>query len=461
MTWLLTSALAAPVRLAPPVLPPSPPQYPEIVQFELSSGAPVRVLERHEVPLVRVELAVRWPGNLADTEDQLLAGLAGELMGAGTEQRSGAEFQEALDLLGASWGIGVAMSSLWADVEVPTGKLGPALDLMVEALTQPVFDGRAARLELDRWASWREDLWLDIRRSHNRALNHAWFPAGHPVRHTATPKDIRGLQEDEALSLVREILATGRAQVVVVGDTTPAEVLPLIEAAYGRFSGTEDSVDIPDPPRTSSTWLVARSGFDVAEVSVLTPGPAVGAEDLVEVRALMALLAGTFTSRLSRDLREERGLCYGVNGSVKAWNGTGQLEITVEAQWNRAVEAMLAMEQHLDLVEAEGVTQAELDQARNHLLLENGRALETTRRAATMLTSLLLRGRELSDVSNDLRRLMELTPADVALAARKYLVPEHRVWVLTGDRGDLEIQLEEAHRVPDRIVSAETLSEEP
>ncbi|MCP4810294.1 MAG: insulinase family protein [Proteobacteria bacterium] len=453
---------AAPERTIPEPIPLTAPPTPDIEKHTLSSGAPVWLLARHEVPLVRIELSVTWPGADATTEEQLLSSLAGLLVEtSGTQQRDSGAWSSELEKLGASTSIGVSSRRLWADVEAPTGSEDEALELVAEALFQPAFDAKTARPHIARWAAERRDLALEIHRIHQRGLNHAWFPVDHPLRQTSQTEDIEALSAEAAQALLERILATGQVALVVVGDTSADRVLPLLESTYGHLEGEEAARPVTpvEPPPTR--WLVDRPGFDIAQVTVAVPAPPVGHDDVPALQVWMTALAGTFTSRLNADLREERGLTYGVQGSVGNWYGAGRAEVDCVSSVEHVGEVLLGIEDHLDRVETHGITQAELDTARNHILLSEGRAFASLAYAAAELGELLTIGNDLAMIDAGRVRLMELTPADVALAARKWASPAHRVWVVTGPREPLEIQLEQADRIPDRIVDAEVLGTEP
>lgn len=458
----LGAIAAAPVRTIPDPVPLTAPTLPDVQRLSLENGTPVWLLARHEVPMVRIELSVTWPGGDTSTEEQLLSALSGVLLdGSGTQVRDSGAWSTALETQGADVSLGMSSRRLWVDVEAPTGSEEAALALAAEALFQPAFDPKTAGPHIERWAASRRDLAMEIYGIHTRGMNHAWFPVGHPLRQVSQAQDIERLDAMDAQALVERVRDTGKAGIVVVGDTSAERVLPQLEAVYGSLGG--DAVPVPSVPAEpkATRWLVDRSGFDIAEITVATPAPPFGHPDVPAMQVWMTALAGTFTSRMNQDLREERGLTYGVHGEVSDWYGAGRAEINCVAAHEHVAELVLGMESHLDHMEDQGLTQAELDVARNHLLLTEGRAFQTLRSSAGVLGDLLTLGADLSLLQRDLDRLMTLTPSDISLAARRWTGPAHRVWVVTGPRGPIEIQLEQADRVPDRIVDAEVLSTEP
>ena len=453
----------APIRPIPEVANPHPRTWPEPVELALTSGAQVQLLERPQVPLVRFEISLPWAGLSAPLPDQLAAAMMGQLLKAGTQHRSGAELDASLDRLGARWGLGVTSSRLWGEVEVVRGNESEALSLLAEAMLEPALARTEARRIQDRWVVWRDGLDLDIGRAHNRAVNHAWFPLGHPNRHRATSRDIKRLKPRQIAALHRRMVGQAQPRITVVGDISPEKVLPLLEAAFGHLDGSAaPDTMAPLPPRATG-WLVDRPGFEVAQLTMVLPGPAMTDPDAPLADLLMALLASEFTSRIPMDLRETRGLAYGVSGHARSWRGDGRLRVDTEVDVNRAAEALVALEAHLDRVLDEGAagfTPQELRAARNTLLVRSNRRMETVQSATETLGELAIMDRKLEDLRSEETRIENATAEELAEAASRWLQPAGRVWVLTGDRTRIEPALEAVNRVPDRIASASVLAGE-
>jgi zinc protease len=447
--------------IAPGVPAVGVPVPPEATLHHLSSGAPVWVLERHEVPLVRIEASVCWQGSTADEHTQLVSSYVDLMLGSATTERSGTELETELDRLGAVWGVGLGTSRVWADVEVPTGMEAEALPLVAESLLQAKFKRRDAKHQRNTWAIWFDQLELDLYRTHRRGMNHAWFPEGHPSRHGNLVSDIWSLERQEAEDLLAEILDTGAPFFIVVGDTTAEAVLPLIEAEYGHLDGTKWPATLPDPQPTSGIHVVHRTGFDVGVIEVAVKGPGHGDARVPAASVLMGLLASDFTSRLNHDLRETRGITYGVGGDVEAWLGTGRLTVNVETQEGDLGEAMGALTQQLnDLAAGDTITQEEVERARSSLLVNRGRDWETTQSAALILGILALRQQTPQALADQLVALSKVTVDQVEALAQELWAPSERVWVLTGDVAVIEKQLREAELTIDTRIQAGHLAEQ-
>ena len=457
MIWL-GLALAAEPRVAPTALPPERPTVPALREERLSGGAKVLLAEQGSVPLFEVDLAVTAQ---VDTPlDRQLAQLAGELLGTGTTLRDGDAWQDALTALGARAHFRFASRRLEARLRVPRGNEEQALALLAEAVLEPRFDEGTVRVALEAWRQDRASVPYTLQRIHERALNHALLPTGHPMRQSGLLEDLDELGGEAAQALLERTLEHGRVTLAVVSDRDPAALLPELERRFGGLDGAAEPQPYPSEVNPGARWFVARSGFEVAKLSVAMPGPAMGDADEAPLRILTRLLMGGFDSRINMDLREQQGLTYSATGEMAAWQGMGTLRIDLLTPNDRAAEALLAVEGHLDRVEAEGVTQAEVDRALAHLLLETAQDFSRVESAGKQLflAGFWSLGADVWD--RNLDALEAVTPADVALAARKWLVPERRVWVVTGSQLVVVPELERIDRTPDHLVSAEDVAAE-
>ncbi len=457
---LFAAALAAPVRSPPEVSPPRPPSAFETSQFRLEGGAEVWLVERHEIPLVGVRLEVEWGSALTPLEEQLAAGLVNVLLESGSRELDGAALSAAMEHLGATWDLGMNGSTIWAEVVVPTGGEEEALALLSEALFSVNWSNSEVRRITRRWATWREHLALDLDLIHERGVNHAWYPDGHPSRHTATATEIKKLRASNARDLASQVLEEGKAGITVVGDVHPETMLPLLETHFGRLSGQVRGSRLPPVEPEPRLVLVDRPGFQVARVSVMWPGPSFDDPMLPTVETLMSLLARDSISRLGRELREERGISYGVSGEVEAWRGSGRLRIDCDVDPARLGEALLTMSQTLGDIDEAEFTEEEVKRATRTLLLELGRAQETTQETLEQVAELRRLGLGADHHTAQGQVLRWISAGQVSDVAEDWLGTEQWVWVVTGDRNVIEPQLEAVEWIPDRIVSARVLSNE-
>lgn len=447
------------------VLPSPPPltapATPAVTEATLSGGAKALVLSRPEIPMVAVAGRVVWPeGVTATGEAQRDGWLVNGLLGTGTAQRDGAALESALDRLGAFWSLSFGAEGLAFELEAPLGAEDAALALIAEAALQADFRRREVRRVARDWRDGYAVTPYDIRTLHDRAVNHLMVPADHPHRAWDVAGDQRGLRVRRAEALLADVLARGQAYLSVVGPLGEAEAVALLERHLGGLRGQTLSAPTPVYTPGRGAWLVDRPGFESAILSVTSPGVTRDDPDLPLAQALIDTLAATFTSRLMTELREVRGLTYGVNGWIWAGDAQGRVVITVDVPETKVAEAIGVIEEFLNVAFAGGVTEEELRRAQAGAAQRAARRLLLAGSMASWLVDLARRGQSVAQQDEGLRRLLAASPADVDRVAARLLAPERRAWVIAGDRDVIEPQLERAGRDLDRIVSAEVLAEE-
>lgn len=440
---------------------PSVPAMPAVQATTLSGGARALVVHRDEIPLVAVAGRVVWPEGATATGDAQRDGwLVNSLLGTGTEARSGAALEAALDGLGALWSLSFGAEGLSFELQVPLGGEDAALALIAEATLKADFRRGEARRVKREWADGYAVVPYDIRTLHDRALNHLLVPVGHPHRLWDIDGDQRGLRAARAEALLADVLARGQASLSVVGALGEAEAVALLERHLGGLRGQTRAAPTPKYEPGAGAWLVDRPGFASAIVSVVCPGPARDDPELPLAQALIDTLAATFTSRLMTELREVRGLTYGVSGWVWAGDAQGRLVVTVDVPEGKVAEAMGVIDDFLNVAFAGGITAEELRRAQAGATQRTSRRLLLAGSLAAWLVELDVRGQSLAQHEAGLRRLLAASPADIDRVAARILTPSRRAWVVAGDREVIEPQLEQAQRDLDRIVSAEVLAEE-
>jgi zinc protease len=380
------------------------PPIPEV--FSLSDGTPVWLIEEHAVPLVRVEVS-RRQGYLS-VSDPVAALLVGGLVGDGERV------------------IGVGAARVWADIEGLAGQEAAALAGLREAL-EPRIRGAEVRRRRRQLARERAGLVGVPGRVHNTALSQALFPDGHPLALRPLARDYRRVTPDRARAAWRELLDAGSPAILVVGDTTAAEIRPLLESHL-------------DAPGSDRSW-----------VSLTLPAPGLGDPALPAAEVAARVLGGDFTSRLSALLREERGYVYDIRAELTSWPGLGRIEITAPVDNAVLPEALQAIAAVVQGMASHPPDAAEIDAARRLMVLERARAMGSLAGLAADFGAGLVYGLPPEHERRRFEAYDALSVAEVAAACQA--LSQAALWVITGDAAVIEPVLERTDFAPDIIRS--------
>lgn len=432
----------------PPVGALGPPAFPVPQVLALSDGTPVWLVERHDLPLVRVGLVLAqgWLGAPRAEAAQAL----GPLVGHGTRGLEGPAWAEALDGAGARLRVDVGASFVRAEVEATGDGLPRALELLSASIRQPELRPRTVRPLRQALLRERLDGWRSPGLSHEVAVARTLYGPGPP----GAPADLRALRRlrpSRLRAAWRDLTARGEAAIVVAGDTTPAAILPLLERNLSGFSGTARPAAVP-----RARWsgrrvvLVDHRAALQALVTVTFPAASGPADELVN-----HLLGGSFTSRLSRRLREKEGLTYAIDSQLLAHEGRVQIDTRVDP--DRLVSALDAIREVLDSLARDPPTADELAAAKHAAFLDSAIAMTSLAGLVGRLEQAAAYGEAPDAERARLARTAAVDEAALAAAARRLGEQGDRVWVVTGDRSLLEPVMEAHGWGPDTVWSARAL----
>ena len=248
--------------------------------------------------------------------------------------------------------------------------------------------------------------------------------------------EIAQLSRADALAFYKKYYAPNNAIVVVAGDVEPDEVLKLAKETYGKVPAVPDiskRARPQEPPPVASRHLdikdprAGQASFDRDYLVPSYPASATGEPEALDLFA-RALGSGS-TSRLYRKLLVEEQKVSSVGAYYSGWSlDSGKLSIYAAA--NDGVD-LATVEKGVDAVLADvvknGVTQAEIDRARNTMIADYVYEADSITSLAKRYGWRLAMGRSIADIENLPDRLMKVTLAEVNAAGRKYLDPKASV----------------------------------
>ncbi|WP_437648745.1 M16 family metallopeptidase [Sorangium sp. So ce362] len=455
---------APPPAAAPPPAPAdtfrksSPPPGPEVVfvpprieEAKLANGIRVLVVERHELPIVAVDVTtVRG----ADQADPGVGAFAGAMLTQGTRTRTALQFSDALGKLGANFSSGVDFDGGGVQGQSVTPRFGEMLTLLGDAYMNPAF--APAEIERERSRRITQLAEMNDRPASLLSITQGLvlYPEGHPYS-TPLLGTEAALKKITAGVLARFHAAQFRPElttVAIAGNITKADAVKEVERVFGAWKGPIGAPPVPakaelpaEPPAIAAgaprIVLVDRPGLTQSTVTVTLPGVPRATKDYDALLVMNTLLGGQFSSRLNLNLREKHAYTYGARSGFDMRHGAGPFSAggaIVRENTGPAVKEILA---ELERMRREPVTIEELADAKANLIRQLPARFETAGATASTVASLAVYDLPLDEFGTRPARLQRITPADVQRVAQKYLVPEQLRVVLVGDAGALGEQL--------------------
>ncbi|WP_437969357.1 pitrilysin family protein [Sorangium sp. So ce260] len=439
-------------RRSPP--PPGPEVVfvpPRIEEAKLANGIRVLVVERHELPIVAVDVTtVRG----ADQADPGVGAFAGAMLTQGTKTRTALQFSDALGKLGANFSSGVNFDGGGVQGQSLAPRFGEMLTLLGDAYMNPAF----APAEIERERSRRVTQLAEMNDRPASLLSITQglvlYPEGHPYS-TPLLGTEAALKKITAGALAKFHAAQFRPElttVAIAGNITKADAVKEVERVFGAWKGSIGAApapakaEIPADPAVIAAGaprivLVDRPGLTQSSVTVTLPGVPRATKDYDALLVMNTLLGGQFSSRLNLNLREKHAYTYGARSSFDMRHGAGPFSAggaVVRENTGPAVKEILA---EIERMRRELVTMEELADAKANLIRQLPARFETAGATASTVASLAVYDLPLDEFGTRPARIQRITPADVQRVAQKYLVPEQLRVVLVGDAGAIGEQL--------------------
>lgn len=427
----------------PPVAEAAPWAFPEPQQYRLSNGIGVLIypLPGQHVASVRI----CFPALLAAEpyEREGIATIVARTMDEGTRSHTAEELAELFERNGIALGAGAGERGLTVDLEATTGRLGMALELVTECLSEPTFEehevGRHVRQRLSEieheLASPTARAAIEWARTFYTADSRAARPTrgGRETVAAIAPQDCR----DYHAQHVRPEGAT----VVVAGDVDATGVLADLERTLGSW--TPERVYPPtafDADSYADRWsdegtritFVDRPGSVQTEIHLGAPGPSRRATTgWAPYPVLAFIMGGSPSARIDAVLREDKGFTYGMRAGFRARRRDGVFTVHGSVRGDVTVEALQLLVQILDRA-ADGFTEDEVRGAVDYIGKTAPGRYATADVVADEAAVLDLDGETTQFVTRYLQQLHDLTPEQVAEAWRLWGTGP-RTLVLVGD----------------------------
>ncbi len=302
----------------PQTFPEAP--FPTLEQATLANGMRLIVAERHAVPVVQFSLQLD-AGYAADPfASPGVATMTMEMLDEGTASMDALEISDSLATLGANLTSGANLDFSVVGLSALKENLDDSLAIYSDVILNPAF----APAELERLK--RLQL-AGIQQEKNsptdmalRVLPRLLYGEGHayslPMTGSGTEEAVAALDRDDLVAYHDAWFKPNNATMIVVGDTTLAEIQPKLEALFARWrAGDVPAKTLPDValPAQPRVYLLDRPG---SEQSVIIAGHLIGKRnqaDDIAVDAMNDILGGAFTSRVNMNLREDKGWSYGAD----------------------------------------------------------------------------------------------------------------------------------------------------
>jgi predicted Zn-dependent peptidase len=437
-------AAAAATFPAEPPKPGTPRDFkvPEPKRFTLDNGLQVALVQWGTMPKVQVTMRVRT-GNAFEKADEVwLSDLTGDLMREGTTTREASRISEEAARMGGTLTVSVSeeTTSITGDVLSEYGR--QMVELVADVVRNPKFpETELPRLKADLirnlTVALSQPQQIAVQRFH--AVMYGDQPAG---RVFPTEAMLKAYTIEQVRRFYNDTYGAGRSRLYVVGRFDEAPVEAAIRKAFaGWAKGPEVMPVVARPAASRAVHIIDRPGAPQSTIILGVPTVDPSHADFIALTVMDTLLGGAFTSRITKNIREDKGYTYSPSSDVSVryrdayWAENADVTTTVTGP---SIKEILA---EIDRLQAEPPSAGELTGVQNYLagtyVLQNSSRSGITNQLAYMD----LHGLPPTYASTYVKQVFAVTPQQVSEMAKKHLHDERAIIVIVGDRKVIEEQV--------------------
>lgn len=440
----LSIAALASAQTEPPPAPAEPKGFtlPAVRKFELPNGMKVRLIQYGNVPKATARL-VTLTGNANEGPNETwLADLTGDLMEQGTKSRTAEQIALEAASMGGSVDVSVGVHQTYINADVLSESAADAVAIIADLVRNPRLpESEVARLKADM----KRVLALQLSQPQSLAAEKFYavtFPGHAYGRYFPTAEMIDSYTIDQVRTFYDRNFGAARSAIYVAGQFDTAAVESTIRRAFADWkTGTSPDAVSVEPVGKRALYVIDRPGSVQSTLYIGLPTIDPTSTDYVPLVVMNALLGGSFSSRITSNIREQKGYTYSPFSTVSTRLGASTWAEVADVTTNVTGASIHEILGEIERLRREPPTQKELQAIQNYL-------------AGTFVLQNSSRGGIINQLSFlDLYRLPEdylrtyvqrihaLTPADIQQMAQRYIDPDRLAIVIVGDRQAIAEQI--------------------
>jgi zinc protease len=423
-------------------------QMPEVVEFQLRNGIKVYMVENRELPLISMTARIRAGSYMEPLEKTGLVSLAGRMIrGGGTAKYSFDELNTLLESRAASIETGFALTSGTASLNVLKEDFDSLLPVWLDVIQNPAFPQEridVVKRQISSGISRRND---DAGQIAVREFFKLIYGAESAYASETEFATLNAITRDDLVDFHKKVMVGRNITISIIGDFSVRDMRRKLERALADIpAGTANQLNLPAVDYTFEPGVnfIAKNDVNQSTIFMGHIGGRRSNPDYAALQLMNEILSSGFSGRLIQVIRTDMGLAYsagGNYGSNPLYDGVFYVTLsTASANTAKAVNAAI---NEVKRIQAEPVTQQEIDDAKDRIL--NSLVFRYDSRAAVLNERVLNEYNGLpADAFNQyINQLGDVTIADVQRVAKEYLRPDALRVLIVGNENEMGDQLAE------------------
>ena len=414
-----------------------------------ANGLKTMLVHYGELPKVTVSLIVKT-GNVHEGAGQIwLADLTGRMLREGTASMNFAALSKKAAMMGGSLNVSVGATQTTISGSVLSEYAGDFIRLLSDLVMNPAFPAS----ELERLKGDFKRRLVTQKAVPQAQAQEEFFAAlygDHPYgKIFPTEEMINSYTVQMVKDFYNNNFGAKRSVLYVVGKFDEKAVNSAISSSLTKWkAGPAVSYPPVKPVAAKDTLIVDRKGAPQTTLMVGLPVITPDNKDYVPLLVANSLLGGSFGSRITSNIRENKGYTYSPFSSITNRKGSAVWYEQADVTSEHTVDALHEIEREIKRLQAEAPTKDELQGIQNYeagiFVLQNS----TPSGIIGQLNFLDLYGLDDSYLNNYVKNIYKVTPETVSQMVRHYIDYNKMIKVMVGDKDSINKQVEKAKATP-------------
>lgn len=418
-------------------------KIPEVKREILPNGMILFLAEDHQLPVIGVSVLVKT-GSIYEPADKIgLASITGMVMRTGgAGNRTGDQIDEELERLGASVETWIGLTEGGASISVLKEDIDKGLSILADILMDPKFNQDKidlAKVQHKSGIARRND---EVGTIADREFDKLIYGAQSPYSRTTEYYTIDNIKQEDLVAFHQKYFHPSSVILGVWGDYKTVEMVQKIKKAFANWKPAEvEALDYPkvDYRYRPSVNLVKKEDVNQSNIYLGHIGGTMDDPDYYALTVMNYIFGRSFTSRLVKKVRTEKGLAYDVSGSYNTNFGfPGTFTILCQTKSQSTVEAIKYMIEETRKITQEEVTDDELKQAKENYLNSFVFMFDTKDKVVRRLMTYEYYGFPLDFLQKTKAQVEKVTKADILRAAKTHLHPNDIEILVVGKSQDFD-----------------------
>ncbi|NAS30056.1 insulinase family protein [Flavobacteriaceae bacterium R38] len=410
---------------------------PESWSVTLANDMKVYGIEQNEIPIVNFSMTIDG-GHLLDSFDKIgVANLLTDIMMEGTANKTPAELEEEIDLLGASINMFTGRESITISGNTLVRNLDKTLALVEEILLEPRWDEE----ELKRIKTSTIN---GIKRSAanpnvvaNQVYNKILYGEEHMFAYptSGTVTSVESITMDDLKAFYNKNLSPSISRFHIVGNINQEKAIKALKNLETNWKAKDVTIptyEIKNDRDKASLYFVdipnaKQSVINIGYIDMARTNPDFYASTVMNYK-----LGGSFSGNVNLILREEKGYTYGARSGFSGTKIPGAFTASSSVRTNTTFESVMIFKDEIEKYK-NGISQEDLDFTKNALIKSNARRFETQNALLGMLRTMSAYDLPADYIANEERIVRDMTLEQHKALAQKHLDESKMAYLVIGD----------------------------